>query len=78
MRKTYLIVIQASDMSGASDYSVYHSRYRDTEHKLLARRASEDQVQDLLTERDYAKFRDGKGEFRVSGQKLAEVLQVLI
>jgi streptomycin 6-kinase len=78
MRKTYPIVIQANDPSGAADYTVYHSRYRGTERKLVARLVSEDQVQELLSERDYMKFRDGKGEFRVSGQRLAEVLQVLI
>ena len=78
MRKTYPIVIQANDPSGTADYSVYHSRYQGTEHRLLARRVSEGEVQDLLSERDYAKFQEGKGDFRVSGQRLAEVLQVLV
>ena len=78
MRKTYPIVIQAADMSGVNDYNVYHSRYKGTESRLVARQVSEDQVQELLSERDYLRFRDGKGEFRVTGQRLADVLQVLI
>lgn len=78
MRRTYPIVIQAADMSGVNDYSLYHSRYRGTESKLMARNVSEDQVEALLSEHDYNKFREGKGEFRVSGQKLADVLEVLI
>lgn len=74
MRKTYPILIQANDPSGAADYSVYHSRYRGAEHKLIARHVSEDQIQDLLTEREYQKFRKGKGDFRVSSQRIADVL----
>lgn len=78
MRKTYPITIQAADMSGVNDYNVYHTRYQGTESRLVARCVSEDQVEQLLSERDYAKFQDGKGDFRVTGQQLAEVLEVLI
>ena len=78
MRKTYPITIQAADMSGCNDYNVYRRRYNGTEFCLVARRVSEDQVQDLLSERDYERFRDGKGDFRVTGEKLVNVLQVLV
>lgn len=78
MRKSYPIVIQAADRSGCNDYNVYHTRYQGSESRLVARRVSEDQVQELLSERDYQRFRDGKGNFRVSGQQLADVLQVII
>lgn len=74
MRKTYPILIQASDPSGVANYSVYHSRYHGAEHKLIAHHVSEDQIQDLLAEREYQKFRKGKGNFRVSGQRIADVL----
>lgn len=78
MQKIYPIQIQAADMSGVNDYNVYHMRYAGTESKLVARRVSEDQVEALLSERDYRKFQKGRGNFRVSGQQLADVLQVLI
>jgi len=78
MRKTYPITIQAADMSGCNDYNVYHNRYQGTESRLVARRVSEDQVMELLNERDYSKFREGKGDFRVTGQSLCDVLQVII
>lgn len=78
MRKTYPIQIQAADMSGVNDYNVYHERYHGTEAKLIARRVSEDQVEALLSERDYQKFREGAYRFRVTGQKVAEVLEAII
>lgn len=78
MRRTYPIQIQAADMSGVSDYKVYHERYSGTEMRLLASRVSEDQVEQLLSERDYGKFQNGAFKFRVSGQQLADVLQVLV
>ena len=77
MRKTYPIQIQSADMSGVNDYQVYRERYRGTETKLIARQVSEDQVEAILSERDYARFRDGAFRFRVSGQLLAEVLEYL-
>jgi len=78
LRKTYPIQIQAPSASGVYDYSVYLERYHGAETKLLAKNVSEDQVQELLSERDYMKFRDGKGSFRVSGFRLAEVLEVVL
>jgi hypothetical protein len=78
MRKTYPIQIQAADRSGVNDYNVYHERYNGKEMKLLAGNVSEDQIAALLTEREYQKFGDGAYRFRVNGQRLAEVLQVLI
>ena len=78
MRRTHPIRIQAPDMSGVYDYNVYHERYRGTETRLIATRVSEDQIEALLTEQEYRKFCAGSYKFRVSGQKLAEVLEVLI
>lgn len=78
MRRSYPIEIQAADLSGCNDYQVYHSRYNGTEKRLVARRVSEDQVEALLSERDYNKFREGAYKFRVSGMQLADVLQVII
>lgn len=77
-RKTYPIRIQANDMSGAADYKVYLLRGDGAESRLLARNVSEDQVQCLLSELDYVKFRDGKGDFRVTGFRLAETLEVIM
>lgn len=77
IRKTYPIRISALE-SGTNDYNVSHLRYGGTESRTIARRVSEDQIADLLSERDYAKFREGKGDFRVSGFKLADVLQVVL
>jgi hypothetical protein len=78
MRKTYPIQISQADMSGVNDYNVYHSRYNGTETRLVARRVSEDEVEMLLGERNYQKFRDGAYKFRVTGQVLCDVLQVII
>ena len=78
MRKTYPIQI-TSPWSDVYDYSIYLERYSGTETKLLAKGVSEDQIEALLSERDYQRFQDkGIYRFRVSGQKLADVLQVLV
>ena len=60
------------------DYSVYHERYQGTETRLLARQVTEDQVEQLLSERDYQKFQAGSYRFRVTGFQLAEVLQAIV
>jgi hypothetical protein len=79
MDKTYPIQIQAADMSGVNGYQVYHEQYRGAKTRLIARQVSEDQVEALLNPRDYQRFQNnGAYRFRVSGTKLAEVMQVLI
>lgn len=78
MRKSYPIQIQAAGMSGCNDYQVYHERYKGTDTRLIASRVSEDQIETLLSERDYARFREGAFRFRVTGQQLAETLEVII
>jgi len=78
MRKTYPIQICAADMSGVNDYQVRHERYKGTETRIVAHRVSEDEVEALLSERDYQRFREGAYRFRVTGQRLCDVLQVII
>lgn len=74
MRKLHSIQIQAADMSGSSDYKVYREHHG-TETQLIARQVSEDQIEQLLNERDYRKFQAGAYRFRVSCQLLADILQ---
>ena len=78
MQRTYPIQIHQADLSGCNDYQIRHERYRGTETKTIAWRVSEDQIEALLSERDYSRFREGAYRFRVSGMKLADVLQVII
>lgn len=75
MRRQIAIQIQAADMSGTNGYRVYRDNRGET--KLIARQVTEDQVESILTEREYQKFQNGRFHFRVSAQLLCETFQYL-
>lgn len=75
MRRMIPIEIQG-DPSGVNDYRVSRRLDRFTVKKVAVH-VSEDQIEALLTEREYQRFQEGAFRFKVSAGTLCETFQYL-